>query len=113
MLFSLYGPVFVDEVRVSISACKIFLFIPIFAIADGGFGSVQTSQAASMIANGVPNDLISNFNPLTIITVAPILNFGSYPLLRKWNLVPSAMARMSFGFVLVSAAMVVGALIQW
>jgi len=104
---------FVDEVRRSISACKIFLLIPIFAIADGGFGSVQTSQAASMRANGVPNDLISNFNPLTIVVVAPILNYGIYPTLRKWGMVPSAMARMAFGFLLASLAMVIGAILQW
>jgi POT family proton-dependent oligopeptide transporter len=104
---------FVDEVKMAISACKIFLFIPIFAVADGRFGSVQTSQAASMLANGVPNDLISNFNPLTIITVAPILNYGIYPLLRKWNMVPSAMARMSFGFMLAALAMAIGAILQW
>jgi len=104
---------FVDEVRRSISACKIFLLIPIYAIADGGFGSVQTSQAASLTANGVPNDLISNFNPLTIVFFAPILNYGIYPLLRKYGLTPSAMARMSFGFVLASLAMVIGAILQW
>jgi len=103
----------VDEVRRSISACKIFLFIPIFAVADGGFGSVQTSQAASMTANGVPNDLIGNFNALTIVFFAPLLNFVIYPTLRKWGIVPSAMARMSFGFMLNAFAMVIGALLQW
>jgi len=103
----------VDEVRRSISACKIFLFIPIFAIADGGFGSVQTSQAASLTANGVPNDLISNFNSLTIVIFAPLLNFVIYPTLRRWGWVPSAMARMSTGFMLAAFAMVVGAILQW
>ena len=104
---------FVDEVRRSISACKIFLFIPIFAVADGGFGSVQTSQAASLTANGVPNDLISNFNSLTIVVFAPLLNFVIYPTLRRWGWVPSAMARMSTGFMLAAFAMVVGAILQW
>ena len=53
---------FVDEMKQALQACKIFLFIPIFNLADNGFSSAQNSQAAQMVGKGVPNDLISNFN---------------------------------------------------
>ncbi|EJT97854.1 PTR2-domain-containing protein [Dacryopinax primogenitus] len=104
---------FVDEVRQSISACKVFLLIPIFALADGGFGSTENAMSAAMRVNGVPNDVISNFNPLTIVVVAPILNFGFYPLLRKFNINLAPMTRMSIGFILASINMIIAAILQW
>ena len=60
---------FVDEIKQALEACKIFLFIPIFNIADSGFGSAQNSQAAQMVSNGVPNDLIGNFNVSSLFKV--------------------------------------------
>lgn len=51
-------------------------FLPIFYLADGGLSTIQTSQAGSMTTNGAPNDLLANFNPLTIIVMAPVLNYG-------------------------------------
>ncbi|KZT59650.1 PTR2-domain-containing protein [Calocera cornea HHB12733] len=104
---------FVDEIRESISACKVFLLIPIFALADGGFGSTENAMSAAMQVNGVPNDVIGNFNALTIVVVAPILNFGFYPLLRKFGINMKPMTRMSVGFVLASINMIIGAILQW
>ncbi|KAH8922803.1 PTR2-domain-containing protein, partial [Atractiella rhizophila] len=110
---SSWDDLFVDEVRRSVKACYIFFLIPIFNVADGGFGSVQNSQAASLTANGVPNDVISNFNPLTIIVAAPLLNYVIYPFLRKHGLMPGAIPRIAFGFFLASLTMVAGAILQW
>lgn len=73
----------VDDVRRTMSACAIFLYFPIYNINDGGIGSVATSQAAAMTTNGAPNDLLGNFNPLTIIVFIPFLSYVVYPLLRK------------------------------
>ena len=52
---------FVDDLRVTVIACKIFLFQPIWALADGGLNSIITNMAGSMTTNGLPNDLLSNF----------------------------------------------------
>lgn len=73
----------VDDVTRTISACAVFLYFPIYNINDGGIGSVATSQAAAMTTNGAPNDLLSNFNPLTIIVFIPFLSYVVYPALRK------------------------------
>jgi POT family proton-dependent oligopeptide transporter len=86
---------FVDEIKQSVRACAIFAFIPIFNLMDQGFGSVENAMSAAMVNNGVPNDLISNFNPLTIIICAPILNFVIYPFLTKRGMMPAPMTRMS------------------
>ncbi|KAG6845295.1 hypothetical protein H0H93_016132, partial [Arthromyces matolae] len=66
---------FVDEIKRTFQACKLFCFLPIFYMADGGLSTIATSMAGSMTTNGAPNDLLGNFNPLTIIIVAPLLNY--------------------------------------
>lgn len=57
--------------------CEIFLYMPIWYLNDGGFGSVPSNQAASMTTNGAPNDLLGNFNPLTIIVTVPFLSYAN------------------------------------
>lgn len=104
---------FVEDVKVTWNACKIFLFFIIYYINDTGIGGIQNSQAASMTTNGVPNDLIDNFNPLTIIVLIPILDYGVYPLLRKWNINFIPVHRIFFGFILAALSQVAGAIIQW
>lgn len=63
---------FVDEIKQSVRACGVFFLIPIFQLADGGIGSMENTQSAAMTLNGVPNDVINNFNSLTIIVMTPI-----------------------------------------
>lgn len=43
-----YDDDFVDELKRTIKACKLFLFLPITNLADGGLSSVITSMAAQM-----------------------------------------------------------------
>lgn len=52
------------------------------------------------ISNGVPNDVLYNFNSLSIILVAPVLNYGLYPLLRKYHIRFGPVARIMFGLFL-------------
>ncbi|KAF7298451.1 PTR2-domain-containing protein [Mycena kentingensis (nom. inval.)] len=104
---------FVDELKRTLVACKLFLFLPLFSLADDGLGTIQNSQGASLTTNGAPNDLLGNFNPLTIIVATPILNFIVYPWLRKMGINFSPIRRIVAGFMVATLAMVVGALIQW
>ncbi len=107
-----WNDAFVIQVKDTVNSCKIFFFFPIFYINDGGIGSIQSSQASSLTTNGVPNDLISNFNPLTIIVLCPILDYLFYPLLRKYNITFKPIARITFGFCLAACSSVAGAVIQ-
>ncbi|CCH42578.1 Peptide transporter [Wickerhamomyces ciferrii] len=104
---------FVNDVWITIDACKIFLFFIIYNITDGGIGGIENSQANSMTTNGVPNDLIDNFNPLTIIVFIPFLDYVLYPILRKYNIEFRPVHRMFFGFILAAISQVAGAIIQW
>jgi proton-dependent oligopeptide transporter, POT family len=50
-----------------------------------------------MTTSGVPNDLLSNFNPLMIIVTIPILSYGVYPWLRKHNIKFGRIDRITVG----------------
>ncbi|CAK5281057.1 unnamed protein product [Mycena citricolor] len=104
---------FVDELKRTIKACKLFLFLPIFSLADGGVSVILANQGASMTTDGAPNDLLSNFNALTIVVAIPLLNFLVYPALRHVGINFSPIRRIVFGFLVTAAAMVMGAVVQW
>jgi dipeptide/tripeptide permease len=93
---------FVEDVRRTFQACGIFCFFPIQYINDNGLGSAANFTTTMLVSNGVPNDVIGNFNSLSIIVLAPVLNYGLYPLLRKQRISFGPVARMTFGFVLSS-----------
>ncbi|QQK41832.1 Major facilitator superfamily domain, general substrate transporter [Penicillium digitatum] len=103
----------VFKVAKTMEACDIFWFYPIYNLNDGGIGSVSTNQGASMITNGAPNDVLNNFNPLTIMVVIPILTFVIYPFLERRRLKPGPITRMTIGFSIATLAGIVGALVQW
>jgi hypothetical protein len=104
---------FVEDVQRTIEACQIFLFFPIYVINDGGIGTIQTSQGSSMTTNGAPNDLLNNFNPLTIIVAIPIISYGLYPLLRKYKIHFGPIKRITLGFILAALSAVAGAVTQY
>ncbi|KAK5130880.1 hypothetical protein LTR08_001601 [Meristemomyces frigidus] len=103
----------VGDVHRTMIACGIFLYFPIYILNDGGIGSVATSQASTMTTNGAPNDLLSNFNPLTIIVVVPLLSHVIYPLLAKRRITFGRISRITFGFCLAIVSGIIGAIIQW
>lgn len=103
----------VDDVHRTLKACGVFLYFPIYNLNDGGIGSVATSQGAAMTTNGAPNDLLSNFNPLTIIVTIPILSYVIYPLLRRHNIKFDRITRITFGFTLATISGIIGAIVQW
>ncbi|WRT65309.1 uncharacterized protein IL334_002252 [Kwoniella shivajii] len=104
---------FVDEVRQSFSACAVFMIIPIYVLADGGLGNSMNDMSVAMTLNGVPNDLISNWNPLAIIIATPLVTYGLYPWLARIGHPLKPMTRMFIGFMLGSLTCVISAIIQW
>ncbi|KAJ6458337.1 peptide transporter PTR2B [Mycena vitilis] len=103
---------FVGEVHRTMSACKVFLFFPIFWLCysqiDGNLGTV----AAGMRLNGTPNDLIQNLNPISIIIMIPIFERGIYPFLRKHKINFTPIKRITAGFLVAGLAMVYSAVLE-
>lgn len=66
-----------------------------------------------MTTNGAPNDLLNNFNALTIIVSVPLLTYIIYPTLQRFNIRFGPITRITFGFVLAMLSSVIGAITQW
>ncbi|EME77436.1 uncharacterized protein MYCFIDRAFT_54281 [Pseudocercospora fijiensis CIRAD86] len=103
---------FVDELKRALMACKVFVFYPIFWVCYGQFSSNFVSQAAQMEGHGMPNDLMQNFDPITIIIFIPILDRVVYPILRKMKIELKPIARITIGFFLASLCLAYAAIVQ-
>jgi dipeptide/tripeptide permease len=87
--------------------------MPIWYMNDGGIGSVASNQAAAMTTNGAPNDLLGNFNPLTIIITTPFMGYVLYPLLNRYKIKFGRISRITCGFIIAALSSTFGAIIQW
>lgn len=108
-----YDDAWVDEVRRGLMACKVFLFLPVFFLAYNQMTSNLTTQASTMQLHGVPNDIIQNLNPISIVIMIPIFDHGLYPLLRRWGIAFTPIKRMTTGFVMATLSMVASAVMQY
>ncbi|TAQ83509.1 hypothetical protein B7494_g8165, partial [Chlorociboria aeruginascens] len=97
-----WNDAFVDDVVRTFQATGIFCFFPIQNLNDSGLGNTANALSTMLTTNGVPNDVIGNFNSLSIICFIPILNYGLYPLLRRWKIHYGPIARMTTGFLLAA-----------
>ncbi|GAW13301.1 hypothetical protein ANO14919_026820 [Xylariales sp. No.14919] len=102
----------VDEVRRGIKACQVFFLFPIYWLPYNQLNSNLTSQAASMLLQGVPNDVVNNLDPIALLIFIPICDKVLYPFLRKLGYNFTPIKKITAGFALGTLAMVVGAVIQ-
>jgi POT family proton-dependent oligopeptide transporter len=103
----------VDEVRRGFLACKVFLWYPVYWLAYNQMTGNLVSQANTMDLGKVPNDIVSKLNPIFIIIVIPIMDFGIYPLLRKLGINFSPIKKITAGFFLSSCAMISACVTQY
>lgn len=96
---------FVEELRRSLVACRVFLFYPIFWVCYGQMVSNFVSMAGDMNTHGIPNDILLNTGALTIIIFIPIFDKLIYPGLRRVGIKFLPITRITFGFFFAAAAM--------
>lgn len=65
-----------------------------------------------MQLHGIPNDLMQNIDPLTLIIFIPICDRLLYPFLRKIGIPFKPITRITMGFVFASLAMAYAAIVQ-
>jgi POT family proton-dependent oligopeptide transporter len=126
-----FDDAWVDQVARGMRACSAFTWIPLYCeshinyppdckhsltritgLSYNQMNNNLTSQAATMQRNGVPNDLITNLNPISLVIFIPIVDNFLYPALRKAGIKFTPIKRIAFGFLLASLAMVSAAVIQ-
>ena len=107
-----YGEQFVSELKRALVACRVFLFFPVYWLLYGQMNSNFVSMAGTMETHGIPNDLLFNLNPISIIVFIPVVERGLYPFLRKLRIPFKPITRITFGFFLAASAMAYAAGIQ-
>lgn len=107
-----FGEQFIAELKRALVACRVFLFFPAFWLLYGQMNTSFVSMAGTMETHGLPNDLLFNLNPITIIIFIPVMEKGVYPLLRKLRIPFRPISRIFTGFLLVAAAMAYAAGVQ-
>ncbi|KAI8365558.1 POT family-domain-containing protein [Blakeslea trispora] len=107
-----WDDVFVDELRRALRACIVFCWFPIFWLCYSQISNNLLSQAATMWTGAVPNDIMQNIDPLTLIIIIPIFDRIIYPTLRRWGFPMRPILRISLGFFCASIAMAYTAGIQ-
>lgn len=99
-----YSDEFVVDVQRTMQATGMFCFFPVQYWNDNGIGSSANFLSTMLTSNGVPNDVISNFNSLSIIVLGPALNYALYPMLRKAKIHYGPVARITTGFFISTLA---------
>ncbi|KLT43964.1 PTR2-domain-containing protein [Cutaneotrichosporon oleaginosum] len=102
----------VDEVKRGFKACAVFLWYPIFWLTYNQINNNLTSQAATMELHGLPNDVLSNLNPFSLLILIPLCDLLIYPALRKRGILFTPIKKITCGFFAGSAAMVWAAVVQ-
>ncbi|KAL7273533.1 peptide transporter ptr2 [Rhizina undulata] len=103
---------FVDELKRALVACRVFVFFPIYWITYGQMISNFVSQAGTMQTHGIPNDIMQNIDPITIIIFIPICDRIIYPLLRHIGIPFKPITRITVGFFFAAISMGYTAIVQ-
>ena len=104
---------FVDELKEAVMACKIFIPLSIYWVCYNQLSNNLISQAAVMARpSSLPNDIMSNFDPIALIIFIPITDLLFYPFLRKHKINFYPQKRITVGFFLGALSMVYAAIVQ-
>lgn len=75
--------------------------------------SNKASTAGQMQLHGLPNDILPNIDPVTIIFLIPLLDRIIYPLIRRrLHIAFTPMTRITLGFFMAAFAMVYAGALQ-
>jgi len=104
---------FIDELKTALVACKVFLFFPIYWLSYSQMLNNFVSQAGQMELHGLPNDILPNIDPVTIIILIPIMDRLVYPFIRtRLHIALMPITRISLGFLMAALAMLYAGALQ-
>ncbi|KAJ7747785.1 di/tri peptide transporter 2 [Mycena metata] len=91
---------FIHELKRGLLACRVFLAWPVLLLCQSQLTTNLVSQAAAMQTHGLPNDIMSFLNPVSVIILLPLAQEVLYPALRRAKITFSPINRMALGFLL-------------
>ncbi|KAI9762450.1 MAG: peptide transporter ptr2 [Chaenotheca gracillima] len=107
-----WDDLFIEELKRALIACRVFVAYPIVWVCYGQMSNNLVSQAGTMETHGIPNDVIGNLNPISLIIFIPLVEKLIYPALRRFHIPFKPITRITLGFILVAGAMAYSAGIQ-
>ncbi|CAI6258689.1 unnamed protein product [Periconia digitata] len=107
-----FDDAWVDEVARGLTACGVFVWVPVYWLAYRQMDSNLIQMCSTMKLGGVPNDVLNNFDPLAIVILVPIVDLVVYPALRRRGINFSPIKKITAGFLFGAAAMVWAAVLQ-
>ncbi|KAI5289832.1 peptide transporter ptr2 [Ascosphaera acerosa] len=108
-----WDDIFIEEIKRTMVACKVFLYYPIYYICYQQMLNNFISQAGTMELHGIPNDIMQNIDPITIIIFIPIIDRMIFPFLRKrFGISIKPITRITMGFFFAAVAMAYAAIVQ-
>ena len=103
---------FVEELKRALRACKVFVFYPVFWVCYNQFSNNFVTQAGQMEGHGIPNDMMQNFDAISILVFTPLLEFAIYPFLRRLGYELRPIARIGLGFWFAALGVGYAAIVQ-
>ncbi|KAL2875337.1 hypothetical protein SGCOL_009500 [Colletotrichum sp. CLE4] len=108
-----FDDAWVEELRRGFAACAVFSWYPIYWLSYNQLNNNLVSQAATMQLNGLPNDILSNLDPIALILFIPLCDLVLYPTLRKLRIPFTPIKKIAFGFFTGAMAMVWACVLQY
>lgn len=93
---------FVDEIKRALSACKVFLFYPIYWVCYGQMLNTFVSVGGTMELHGLPNDFFQAIDSIALIVFIPICEYALYPLISKIHTVQTHHKNILWVYVRIS-----------
>lgn len=103
---------FIDDLGQALSACKLFLLYPFYWAACSQFATSFVSQAATMETGRLPSDALVFLDPVTTITLLPVLDRVVFPYFQRRGSPITYRHRVTAGFLLCAASMLYAATVQ-
>jgi len=103
----------VEELKRGLKACEVFLWYPVYYLVLNQLNNNLTSQAATMTTYGIPNDVLSNLDPLALVIFIPICDVYIYPALLRSGIKITPIRKIALGYFVASLAMIWTAIVQY
>lgn len=107
-----FDDAWVDEIRRGLGACGVFVFLPIYWLSFNQQAGTLITQAGTMKLNGVPNDIITNLEPITVLIFIPICDKFFYPFLARHHIRFTPIKKITTGLGLATLSMIAAAVLQ-
>lgn len=94
----------IAEAKSALRACLVFLPFPALMLSINLMGTTLIAQAGTMQTHGLPNDIMYNLNPISVIFFLPFFQSWIYPTLAKKKINFSPEHRIGVGLFCAALA---------